>query len=413
MITTAFASQGCGVSAPPLSKNDEAQEARTQTCGNLGKALGYVDDQLRCYRRTDPNSDQCDPLWVDGRTETASDGTGVVKNEKWVCDTYNSKQPPNAEWSFITNGETYVDGNLECDICLGYSQEKPITLEATCDDNNYTTDGEFNIEFDYRYDTEGFFSDAMKAALELAANEWAKRIKTDFDVWPKDTIIQLRNLTGGNDPWMYHTVENDIDDIRIFLGSYNRTNENDLLAVTDGSKAVDPDNSNNETIELVSQRMYCRERTVPWAATIIFARDVDWWIDPTPADPFDQYRPDGTRDFINSAIHEIGHALGISDNRVSFQRWLTDRGDRTYFHGPETIKATNTQLEFNRASQHFPYSRDYYSVMSEIISLERHMPSVVDLAILRDLGYKTIECEPSEYIVHTPTGELTNFCTIP
>ena len=77
----------------------------------------------------------------------------------------------------------------------------------------------FDIEFDYRFDSRGFFDDpARRKILELAASAWSDLIGDEFDDVPVGAFV---DVTDPADPTRTTRVELDrsIDDVLIFVGS--------------------------------------------------------------------------------------------------------------------------------------------------------------------------------------------------
>ncbi|NJK28412.1 MAG: VCBS repeat-containing protein, partial [Coleofasciculaceae cyanobacterium SM2_3_26] len=80
------------------------------------------------------------------------------------------------------------------------------------------TPNRFNIEFDYRFDTNGFFNDpTRRAALEAAADFWEATIQDEFpDVAAGTTSSVLNPATGR---WERVTLTSGVDDLMIFVGA--------------------------------------------------------------------------------------------------------------------------------------------------------------------------------------------------
>ena len=55
----------------------------------------------------------------------------------------------------------------------------------------------FNIEFDYRFDTNGFFNSTVRSALEEAARIWESHIEDEFPNFSAGQALSVRNPQTG------------------------------------------------------------------------------------------------------------------------------------------------------------------------------------------------------------------------
>ena len=76
----------------------------------------------------------------------------------------------------------------------------------------------FNIQFDYRFDTSGFFSDQNRRdLLDQAASAWEAVIEDEFSDIPAGASFTVVNpTTGATEPI---TLTASIDDLLIFVGA--------------------------------------------------------------------------------------------------------------------------------------------------------------------------------------------------
>ena len=99
-----------------------------------------------------------------------------------------------------------------------------VTADAAVEANTTGTAGSFDIEFDYRFDTFGFFTSEVRAALEEAAIIWENIIQDEFpDIDAGQTFTVRNPETNGN---VTITLDRTIDDLLIFVGSDSGTNIN-------------------------------------------------------------------------------------------------------------------------------------------------------------------------------------------
>ena len=54
------------------------------------------------------------------------------------------------------------------------------------------------IEFDYRFDTNGFFTEERKAALNLAGDIWSILLQDDFAPVPVGAEFTVKKSANGN-----------------------------------------------------------------------------------------------------------------------------------------------------------------------------------------------------------------------
>ncbi len=157
----------------------------------------------------------------------------------------------------------------------------------------------FNIEFDYRFDTNGFFTDpARRAALEAAADTWEVLIKDEFADIPAGHVFTVRN------PQSFSSFEKivltkPIDDLLVFVGATSS-----LPPIAPGIEAAaraGPSFAANG--DIFQSRVATDFRGTgpvtdfePWTGLISFNANYGW----TNADEI-RY----------TAIHELGHVLGI------------------------------------------------------------------------------------------------------
>ncbi len=77
----------------------------------------------------------------------------------------------------------------------------------------------FDIAFDYRFDTTGFFNDPVRrAALEEAARVWEAILKDEFDDVPAGVSFNIINPSDG-ESWETVTLTDPIDDLVVFVGA--------------------------------------------------------------------------------------------------------------------------------------------------------------------------------------------------
>lgn len=237
----------------------------------------------------------------------------------------------------------------------------------------------FKIQFDYRFDTKGFFSDTKRrAALEGAARIWGTRIKTGFANVPKDTFILVRDPEHPKDPAQSFNIDYEIDDIVVFVGSSELGGGTlGLSSPTFGLSGV--------TNTSLASSLQARQKSVPfqpWTAWISFDENSPWFFDDT-ADSSAAI-PSGQMDFVSVALHELGHVLGFG-TADPFKAFVVDGK----FTGAKAVGAFGGPVPLVNGA-HFP--NDILGADRPLMDVSdalgtRYVPKPLDIAVFQDLGY--------------------------
>ncbi|WP_374798477.1 hypothetical protein [Aerosakkonema funiforme] len=272
----------------------------------------------------------------------------------------------------------------------------------------------FNIEFDYRFDTNGFFSDpARRNALEAAANVWENYIQDEFPNVPAGISFNVGNpQTGQTTPI---TLTSEIDDLLIFVGAASPpfNNRNFINAGAIGGLA------GFDAVGSVFSARLIGSNFEPYVGILSFntnpqinGQAVPWFFDETPNTSNDLPIGSSYYDFTAAAVHEIGHILGFG--APIFRQLVIDG----YFTGPNarTVKVGNGIPIANDGSlSHI--SSDFPSLMNP--TAQARLPGQAELAILADIGYQIagfqtqgetlpIATEGDDQIIGTVLGDIIN-----
>jgi hypothetical protein len=235
----------------------------------------------------------------------------------------------------------------------------------------------FKIQFDYRFDTDGWFTPERRAALEAAARVWESIIRDDFQNIPKNSILSLVNPQT-NAPVQFNS-DYEIDDLVVFVGARTLDGSGQTLA-EGGPTAAWEEGSSLET-------RYWGNRFQPWTASLTFDKAESWFFDPTPDTANDI--PTNQHDFISTAVHELGHALGIGtsqafDNWVS-NGWFTGANAKAQNGGNPIPLSPNGHIQdgFLASSVGTEATLDPNQTIGT-----RKLPNNLDIALLADIGYQ-------------------------
>lgn len=249
--------------------------------------------------------------------------------------------------------------------------------------------------FDYRYDSEGFFSgenEWRRAHLEYVAN--------DLSAYLGDTFSAIQP-SGSNtyQQEFYHPVLDDWalldgdaiaeNEYRIYVGS--AVLDEDILAwAGPGYWYSEGDDAFLADLDRGQGLVYGEEALDfgTWGGSMSFDSLRDWHFDddPTTKEEFTGF------DFYTVTLHELMHALGVG---VS-DSWYYQTDDLGYFHGEMVSRVFGPSLlsengdHFDRDTFATNIYGDYQrAVITPYVSTnERRYLTAIDLAALADVGWE-------------------------
>lgn len=279
------------------------------------------------------------------------------------------------------------------------------------------------IEFDYRFDTNGFFNNPQRrTALEYAGEIWSNLLQDDFEAIPAGAEFTITNPTRGNGETI--VLDSEIDDLLIFVGSGSlNNNSSESLHASDYHLRACACHScasasSNKIVNLSQPGILGTENVVaidsllaqaqvngtdlqgdifqrrvsndfrgdvatdfePWAGTISFSpnESINWNFDLNNTDS-------SAIDFISVALHEIGHILGIGVAPIFDE--LASGGT---FSGVNAVAANDgvripLEADLSHVSEGFA---DNSVLLDPLLNEDRNSPSEIDLAMLADIGYE-------------------------
>jgi hypothetical protein len=237
----------------------------------------------------------------------------------------------------------------------------------------------FSIRFDYRFDTVGFFTPERRAALEAAGAIWSSVIRDDFDTVPKGTGIRLRNPENRDEYLWVNSIEEDIDDLLVFVGT------SEAIPGLGRSGPAGTVMTDDPVLDAALAARRDGADFEPWAGSISFKASSNFFFDPTPASAGDI--PPEAFDFISTAVHELGHVLGFA-SCAAFTALISG----TSFIGPAAQASYGGPVPLMSDLGHFQdhlQSDGVDTLMDPGISNGvRLVPTQLDRAVFADLGYE-------------------------
>lgn len=267
--------------------------------------------------------------------------------------------------------EDFISDPLPSTLTQTVQSDSPLLLADP------QTPSSFNIEFDYRFDRSGFFNDPnRRQILETAASFWERHILDEFTDLAPGTPIYIKNpSTGGT---LSLTLDRPIDDILVFVGTAPLSSDTIAQAGPSG----------NWTPGSELDARFNSSNFEPWTGHISFNSTINWFIDPTPQTHNDI--PPGQVDLMTVATHELGHILGIGSSQA-FNQWISGQS----FIGPNALVITEglgvpLAADLSHIQDHFlPNGIAGESLLDPMMpSGVRQMPTLLDLALLQDIGYQ-------------------------
>ena len=234
----------------------------------------------------------------------------------------------------------------------------------------------FDIEFDYRFASDSFFTEEVRAILDEAARLWGNVINDDFDTVPTGVEFNIENPMNGSAQETV-TLTEPIDDLRIFAGA------NDLSGTTLGRGASRGRDVEGDIFRTRVADDFRGQGPVtdfePFLGLLLLDTDQNWNFG------LDEPAPD-ENDLLTVALHEIGHVLGLGATKR-----FEEIGAGGFFGGPNARSVNNGDpipLTSDLAHTATSFQDGAPLIAPSISKGTRKGISDVDLALLADIGYE-------------------------
>ncbi|MEP0870255.1 hypothetical protein NDA01_10630 [Trichocoleus desertorum AS-A10] len=264
----------------------------------------------------------------------------------------------------------------------------------------------FQIQFDYRFDTNGFFANPeRRATLEAAADHWEAVIQDEFANLPSGVKFRVQNPQTGQLETV--VLDTESDDLLIFVGAQTLP-----FGSAEGALAAGGPDGLDIAGSIFSNR-YTGSNFEPWVGSISFSSaptfsngaPAPWFFDQTPNTANDI--PWNQTDFLSTALHEIGHVLGIGTAPV-----FKATGQGAAFSGPNA-RDVNGGLPIP-LDPDLGHIQDGFLSGGQPVLMGATNPGVrqtitrLDAAMLADIGYQVAGFQTQGFTpaIATPGADL-------
>ena len=292
-----------------------------------------------------------------------------------------------------------VDIGAQISVMVSYTDDGGTNESVTSVETSLVVSGHelFSIQFDYRFDDIGFFSDpSRRDVLDEAARIWGEIIHDDFADIPAGVSFDIVDPSDGITTQSV-TLTQPIDDVMIFVGAQPTSS---FLG------KAGPDGLSAEG-DIFRSRISDDFRGAgpvtdfePWVGSMTFSSTADWNFDINQT-------PSGKYDFLSAALHEIAHVLGYGTS-AAFDEFVS----AGRFWGPNAVDENGGApvLLVSLSDTHVveDYRDDSVLMDPTLTDGIRILPTDLDKAILADIGYSIIgfNQQGSQPPIVTEAGEV-------
>jgi hypothetical protein len=260
------------------------------------------------------------------------------------------------------------------------------------------------VQFDYRYDTQGFFDPAVnpqgaqaRAALEAAGAVYGNLADSLAAIAPGGGDHWLTGFTApGGGQAVLEDLAVPADTLLVFVGGRPLFG---VLGFAQNGAVLAPTGSAAFLDTLAARGQSGALGAVPtdygpWGGSITFSASAPWHFDLATAPSV------GTSDFFTTAVHELAHLLGIG-NAPSWNALIQDDGNPATpltFHGAAAMAAYGGPVPLDATGGH--WAEAVASLVNGVPQETlmdpttargvRELLTDLDLAGLRDIGWNVV-----------------------
>ena len=249
------------------------------------------------------------------------------------------------------------------------------------------------IEWDYTYDTTGFFTAEHKSVMDAVAREFGARITDSLEpitsgggkeFQPRVDLIPGTGTT-------YGKVQSiGADTLRVFVGSETLSGNTLGIGGAGGYTA----SGGQDFYDIIAQRGQPEpegQNFSTWGGAIVFDRDANWYVD---SDVSTVENFNGQFDFYSIVAHELGHVLGVGTSAA----WTADVSGASFtgeaavdaFGGPVPLAGSgNASGHVNGSVEStFMGETQQVALSPSIQAGTRKYYTELDWALLEDIGWE-------------------------
>lgn len=239
------------------------------------------------------------------------------------------------------------------------------------------------INFDYSYDTSGFFDTQRMNILQSAGNQISSRVNDNLTAITSDSSNQFNAIIPSPDGSGQTTINNtsiSADTLTIYVGAQNHSGNTLATAGPGGFSfsgfSFDPDRGQATTTGPGATDF------APWGGSISFDADSNWYFDDNTATT----EAFVGNDFYSVALHELGHVFGIGTS----DSWANQISGNL-FTGTASSALFGEDIALNNGG-HFAdnvsYNGQQAAMTASILSGTRKEFTELDFAALSDIGWE-------------------------
>lgn len=280
------------------------------------------------------------------------------------------------------------------------------------------------FEFDYTYDTRGFFTDTVtgapiverRALLEEAASFYSGFTDSLASIAPQagdSWSVKITHPSLGGPAVTLSNLSIAADTLRIFVGG--STSAPGVLGFANTGFSLTASGS-AEFVDAVTTRGQANAIGAnatdygTWGGMIWFNAANDWYFGSDTAG-----LTPGNPDFLTTAIHEIGHILGFGEADA----WLAQIDGNGFFTGAHSVAAHGGPVPVDQFASHWAEgTMSVYNGLPQETLMdpstprgERQLPTVLDYAGFADVGWQVSAVPEPQHAALFGAGALLVLAT--